>query len=253
MASIDVDALEISFPLYHGASRSLRGTFAGAAAALRSGPSAHLAQDARRRIVVNVLRKISFSLRPGDRLGLIGGNGAGKTTLLRALGGVYEPVGGRVRVEGRLGTLLDPSLGMNPELTGRENIRLRCLYYGLSSKEAVVIQENVADFAGLDSFMDMPVKTYSAGMKVRLAFGLATAITPDVLLMDEWFMAGDAAFMAKAQTRLENLVEQAEILVVSTHQPEVMRRWCNRVLWLKNGVIHQDDTPEKVLDAYLNT
>lgn len=251
MAGIDVDNLEITFPLYHGAARSLKGTVATMLASARTGPAGHLAADSRSRIVVNVLRSISFSISQGERVGLIGGNGAGKTTLLRALGGIYEPVAGRVRVQGRLGTLLDAQLGMNLELTGRENITLRSRYFGLGKQAEAALAQDVADFADLDAFMDMPVKTYSSGMVVRLAFGLATAILPEVLLMDEWFMAGDAAFLDKARKRIEALVKGADILVISTHQPDILRRWCTRVIWLDNGQIRMDGAPEEVLDAYL--
>ena len=251
MAAIDVDNLEITFPLYHGAARSLKGTLATMLASTRTGASAHLAADRRSRIVVSVLRSVSFSISQGERVGLIGGNGAGKTTLLRALGGIYEPVAGRVRVQGRLGTFLDAQLGMNSELTGRENIALRGRYFGLDKKAEAALARDVADFADLDAFMDMPVKTYSSGMVVRLAFGLATAILPEVLLMDEWFMAGDAAFLDKARRRIETLVQGADILVVSTHQPDILKRWCTRVIWLENGQIRMDGAPENVLDAYL--
>ncbi|GAJ30158.1 ABC transporter ATP-binding protein [Acidomonas methanolica] len=251
MTRVLVEQLHISFPLYHGASRSLRGTMTGAVSTWRSGPSARLARETHRRIVANVLEGLSFTLERGERLGLIGGNGAGKTTLLRALAGIYEPVSGHVRIEGQLGTLLDPSLGMNHDLTGRENIRLRCLYFGLDRAHTQRVIDNVTEFAGLAAFMDMPVKTYSAGMRVRLAFGVATAITPDVLLMDEWFMAGDASFMAKARERLESLFKRAEILIVSTHQPDVLLRWCTRVLWLENGRIRMQGPPAEVLDTYL--
>jgi len=257
MAGIEVTGLDITFPLYHGSSKSLKRTLArmvetrGAPA--RNLPSAHLGADARERVVVQVLRDISFRLVPGERLGLIGSNGAGKTTLLRALAGIYEPVGGRVVVRGTMGTLLDTNLGMNVDLTGRENIRLRGLFSGLSGAETEAVAEDVQEFADLGGFMDLPVKTYSAGMLVRLAFGLATAVTPQVLLMDEWFLAGDAAFMAKAQERLARLVDQSEILVLSTHQPSVMRAWCTRVIWLQDGRIRMDGTPDAVLDAYLAT
>ncbi|WP_367160513.1 ABC transporter ATP-binding protein [Kozakia baliensis] len=253
MAGIDVSGLSISFPIYHGDSRTLKKSMANAVSGMRrSGPAAHLQEDARQRVIVSVLNDISFRLNPGDRLGLIGGNGAGKTTLLRALAGIYEPVVGRVRVSGTMGTLLDTNLGMNPELTGAENVRLRCLFFGISRTKTAQILRDVEDFAELGAFLDMPVKTYSSGMVVRLAFGLATAIAPQVLLMDEWFMAGDATFIHKARARLESLVEQAEILVVSSHQPEIMRQWCTRLIWLENGVICMDGAPEAVLDAYLS-
>ena len=252
MPSIAIDRLQIDFPLYHGQSRSLKKHVGNTISSLRPGsPAAHLMQDGRERTVVSVLREVSFVLKSGERLGLIGRNGAGKTTLLRAMADIYEPVGGRVRLEGSIGTLLDASLGMNMELTGRENIRLYGLHAGLSKTEISHIDRDVQDFADLGSYMDMPVKTYSSGMTVRLAFGLATAVKPQILLMDEWFLAGDGAFMNKAQERLEAMVQHADILVISTHQPDVMRKWCTRVIWLEDGRIRMDGTPDEVLDVYL--
>ena len=201
-------------------------------------------------MVVQALRGISFTLRPGDRLGLIGGNGAGKTTLLRALAGIYEPVLGRVTVRGEINALLDTNLGMNMDLTGRENITLRGLHAGLSPRRIRAIEADVQGFADLGSFLDLPVRTYSSGMVVRLGFALATSIRPRVLLMDEWFVAGDANFMLKAQERMERLVRQAEILVISTHQLDVVAAWCTRVLWMEGGAIRLQGPPDEVLAAY---
>ncbi|CEF41384.1 lipopolysaccharide transport system ATP-binding protein [Acetobacter senegalensis] len=246
MAGITVQDLDVSFPLYHGTARSLRKT-------MQASLGSRFMQDRRDRVVVQALRDISFTLNPGDRLGLVGGNGAGKTTLLRALAGIYEPVKGSVTVEGNIGTLLDPSLGMNNELTGRENIHLRGMFAGLSKSQIQTVEEDVEAFAGLGSFMDLPVQTYSSGMMVRLSFGLATAIMPDVLLMDEWFMAGDASFRQRARSRLETLVSKADILVLSSHMADVMAEWCNRLIWLDGGKIKMDGPTEDVLEAYLGT
>jgi lipopolysaccharide transport system ATP-binding protein len=244
MPSIDVRDLHVSFPLYHGTARSLKKTVAVAA-------SSRLREDPQHRMVVHALRGVSFSLAPGERLGLVGGNGAGKTTLLRSLAGIYEPVFGRVTVKGELHTLLDTNLGMNGELTGRENIGLRGLYAGLDPAAIHKLENDVQEFADLGSFLDMPVRTYSSGMVVRLGFALATSIRPQVLLMDEWFLAGDTGFMAKARNRLESLVQQAEILVISTHQPDVIAAWCTKVLWMEQGRIHMEGPPDLVLPRYL--
>jgi lipopolysaccharide transport system ATP-binding protein len=244
MASIDVSDLHVSFPLYHGTARSLKKTVAAAA-------SGRLREDPQHRMVVHALRGLSFSLAPGDRLGLIGGNGAGKTTLLRSLAGIYEPVLGRVTVKGELHTLLDTNLGMNVELTGRENIGLRGLYAGLKPAAIRALEEDVQEFADLGGFLDMPVRTYSSGMVIRLGFALATSIRPQVLLMDEWFAAGDASFMKKARNRLEALVQHAEILVISTHQSDVIAAWCTKVLWMEQGVIRMEGPPNLVLPEYL--
>lgn len=248
MAGVDVSDLTISFPLYHGDARSLKKTLGGVMGRQLSG---RFAQDNRNRVTVQALKNVSFSLRPGERLGLIGRNGAGKTTLLRALAGIYEPVGGCVLVRGRIGTLLDTSLGMNPELSGRENIRLRGLFFGLSGKALAEVEQDVETFADLGSFMDLPLKTYSSGMGVRLSFGLATAIMPQILIMDEWFMAGDASFMQRAEQRIAGLVEGAEILVVSSHMPEVVAKWCTRLLWMEQGRVVMDGPTDEVLPAYL--
>ena len=243
-ASIDVEGISVFFPLYHGSSRSLKKMVVAAAAG-------RLAKDQQQRIVVQALRDIHLKLRSGDRLGLVGSNGAGKTTLLRVLAGIYEPVMGRMRIQGSLNALLDPSLGMNAELTGRENIRLRGLYNGLPSGSLSRLEDDVAACAELGDFIDLPVRIYSAGMVVRLGFALATAIKPQILLMDEWFLAGDAAFLEKARHRLEAMVKGADILVLSSHQDEIVRAWCSRVLWLDQGTVRADGPADEVLDAYL--
>jgi lipopolysaccharide transport system ATP-binding protein len=243
-ARIDVAGLSVYFPLYHASSRSLKKTVVSAA-------SGRLGEDKQHRVVVQALRDLSFSLGPGDRLGLVGSNGAGKTTLLRTLAGIYEPVEGRVRVQGSLNALLDPNLGMNMDLTGRENIQLRGLYNGLPRPQVKRLEEDVQDFAQLGDFLDLPMRTYSAGMIVRLGFALATSIRPQILLMDEWFLAGDSAFIIKAKVRLEEMVRGAEILVLSSHMEAIVLNWSTRVLWLDQGRIRRDGPPADVLEAYL--
>ncbi len=244
MGSISVEGASVDFPIYHGSSRSLKKTVLAAA-------SGRLGEDRQHRVVVQALRDVSFSLRPGDRLGLVGGNGAGKTTLLRTLAGIYEPVAGRVRVQGTVGVLLDANLGMNTDLSGRENIMLRGLYNGMSKAAVSAMEADVQDFADLGEFLDLPVRFYSSGMVVRLAFALATAIRPQILLMDEWFLAGDASFMDKARTRMETLVRGAEILVLSSHMEGVMLEWATRVIWLDQGRVREDGPAREVLERYL--
>jgi lipopolysaccharide transport system ATP-binding protein len=181
----------------------------------------------------------------------VGSNGSGKTTLLRTLAGIYEPVQGRVRVQGSLTAMLDTNLGMNLDLTGRENIQLRGLYNGLPRAQVRRLEEDVQDFAQLGDFLDLPMRTYSAGMVVRLGFALGTAIRPQILLMDEWFLAGDAEFIVKARVRLAEMVRGAEILVLSSHNNAIIVDWCTRVLWLDQGRIRRDGPAEDVLEAYL--
>ena len=244
VASIHVRNVQVEFPIYHGNSRSLKRTVFAAA-------SGRLQEDSRHRIVVQALRDVSFSLKSGDRLGLIGGNGAGKTTLLRTLAGVYEPVSGSTEVSGSIGALLDPNSGMNFELTGRENIVLRGLYTGMARPAIRRLEDDVQEFAELGEFLDLPLRFYSSGMVVRLGFALATAIRPQVLLMDEWFLAGDAAFMDKATARLEDMVRGADILVLSSHAAPVILDWSTRVIRMDQGRIVDDGPPQEVVDRYL--
>lgn len=243
MASIEIRGVDVEFPIYHANSRSLKRTVFAAA-------SGRLQEDARRRIVVQALRSVTLTLGSGERLGLVGHNGAGKTTLLRTLAGIYEPAVGEVHVHGSIGALLDPNLGMNPEMTGRENIVLRGLMNGLGRPAIRRLEDDVQDFAELAEFLDLPLRFYSSGMVVRLGFALATAIRPQVLLMDEWFLAGDAVFMEKARVRLEDMVRGAEILVLSSHNADVIEAWSTRVVWMDQGRVRADGAPAVVLAAY---
>jgi lipopolysaccharide transport system ATP-binding protein len=241
LAAVDVS---VEFPLYHSDSRSLKKMLLGRA-------SGRFAQDGRHRPVVQALLGISLSLKSGDRLGLIGVNGSGKTTLLRTMSGIYQPRHGHILIDGRLTSLLDPAEGMNMELTGRENIRLRGLFHGLSRTEIARLEADVEDFSELGQFLELPVRSYSTGMMVRLAFAMATAVRPEILLMDEWIMAGDARFMAKAKARIEAMVSAADILVLASHSPAILAEWCTRLMWLDQGKIRADGTPLEVLGMYL--
>ncbi|MBX6741309.1 MAG: ABC transporter ATP-binding protein [Acetobacteraceae bacterium] len=241
MPHILAEGLAIEFPLYHVGARSLKKR-------LLSKTPLRLRQDESNRVVVSALRDLSFGIGRGERVALVGHNGAGKTTLLRTLAGVYEPVAGRLEVQGSIGTLIDPAAGMDQDSTGRENIILRALFRGLPDAEAEEMAEEVGRFSGLGEFLDVPVRTYSAGMQVRLSFGMATVMAPEVLLMDEWFLAGDAEFMARAQERLERLVSDADILVLATHNMEIVRAWCTRVIRLNAGRIVADGPVAEVLE-----
>lgn len=240
MASVEATGLEIEFPLYHHNARSLKKR-------LLSASPLRLRRDEDNRIVVTALRDLSFSVTNGERVALVGQNGAGKTTLLRTIAGVYEPVAGRLRVEGEIGSLIDPAAGMDRLLTGRENVVLRALYRGLTEADGRALAEEVGRFADIGEFFDMPIRGYSGGMHVRLAFAMATGMTPEILLMDEWFLAGDADFMAKAEKRLARLVTNAEILMIATHDMSIVRQWCTRVIRLQAGRIVADGTVTEVL------
>ena len=233
MASIRAENLRLEFPMYHFGARSMKKRLLGAT-------SRRVKADAQNRVVISALSDLSFAIESGERVALVGHNGAGKSTLLRTLAGIYEPVGGRLTVEGEIGSLIDPAAGMDVLSTGRENIRLRGLYRGLNAEQIAALEVEAGEFSGLGEFLDVPIHGYSAGMSIRLAFAMATAVQPKILLMDEWFSAGDADFMVKAEARLEQMVTTSEILVIATHDMNVVKRWCNRVIRLEAGRIVGD-------------
>jgi lipopolysaccharide transport system ATP-binding protein len=228
--SISVTDLCIRFPVYGVDAKSLKKSLARVTVGGRLGASLAGATE------VTALANVNFELRAGDRLGLIGHNGSGKTTLLRALSGAYEPDEGTIDVHGHIAALLDLGLGIDPSANGYDNIRLRGRIAGLSSKEIDARMDEIADFTGLGPFLAMPVKTYSAGMQARLAFAAATAVEADVLLMDEWIAVGDADFQKLAHKRLLNLVERAGILVLASHDLDLLRLYCNKVMRLEGGI-----------------
>ncbi|MGH7044534.1 MAG: ABC transporter ATP-binding protein [Acetobacteraceae bacterium] len=240
MARIIVEDMTIEFPLYHMGARSLKKR-------LLAHTGVRLRTDESNRVVISAIRNLTFRIDRGERVALVGHNGAGKTTLLRTLAGIYEPAGGRLLVEGEIGSLIDPSAGIDPESTGRENIQLRCLFRGMGEAETRAAVEEIGAFSGLGQFLDVPIRTYSAGMSVRLSFAIATMIAPQILLMDEWLAAGDADFQHQAQERLERLVTDADILVIATHSMETARTWCSRAIRLDSGQIVADGPVDEVL------
>jgi lipopolysaccharide transport system ATP-binding protein len=229
--SISVSDLTIRFPVYGVDAKSLKKQLARVAVGGRLGDG-----GSTRSTHVTALTNLNLELRAGDRLGLIGHNGSGKTTLLRALSGAYEPDEGQIDVHGRIAALLDLNLGIDPTATGIDNIRLRGRIAGLTAREIEAKLDDIGAFTGLGPFLAMPIKTYSAGMQARLAFAAATSVEADVLLMDEWIAVGDAEFQKLAHRRLLDLVERAGILVLASHEIELLRLYCNKVMRLEGGV-----------------
>ncbi len=201
-------------------------------------------------ISVEALQDVSFHLDKGDRLGLIGHNGAGKSSLLKVLADIYEPTKGKVKMKGRINCLFDIMMGMEPEMNGYENIRLRAIILGISDQEIQKITPDIEAFAELGDFMKMPIKTYSSGMKLRLAYGIITSVPSEILLIDEIVNVGDAAFVEKAKARMKNFVHQSDIMVLSTHDTNMVREFCNKALWLEQGKIKAFGEVEEVLKNY---
>jgi lipopolysaccharide transport system ATP-binding protein len=237
MQVISANNLVVEFPIYTSGHRSLK------KAVLHASTGGRIAQDARARVTVRALDGISFVINSGDRVGLVGHNGSGKTTLLRVLAGAYEPVSGKLEMYGRVASLLDIAMGMDNEATGYENIILRGIMMGLPPAEMRARMEEIAEFSELGEYLNMPVRTYSAGMQMRLAFAVSTSISADILLMDEWLSIGDAQFSEKASKRLEAIIAQSQALVIASHSPELISKLCNRGIRLHQGRLEEEFVP----------
>lgn len=246
MASICLDHVCVDIPIFNSQGRSLKKTILGMATGGKIG------LNEKGRTIVRSLDDISLKISPQERVGLIGHNGAGKSTLLRVLGGVYEPAKGFARIDGKVGSLIDVSLGIDGEATGIENIYLRAALLGIPKKVVSRELDSIIEFSELGEFIKMPVRTYSTGMHMRLAFAVSTMITPDILLMDEWLSVGDKGFQIKAEKRLNSLIECSSILVVATHSRSLIEKCCTRVIWLEHGKIKMDGAPEDICPVYFN-
>lgn len=244
MAHISFKNVSIDFPIFNATGRSLTSSI------LKVATGGKLDSDPNGRVLVKALSDISFTLREGDKVALLGHNGAGKSTMLRALGGVYEPTRGTTEIVGEIGSLIDLSLGINPEATGRENVFIRGQLLGLTKQAISNNYAEIVEFAELGDFMEMPVRTYSSGMHLRLAFAVSTVVRPEILLMDEWLSVGDAEFQDKAESRLLDVVSGTKILAIATHSRELVEKVCNRVIWLEHGQIKMDGPASKVSKAY---
>lgn len=242
MSNIHVENVSVKFRTYHDRSPSLKEYFAN----LFRGNSYVAHSD------FWAIGGVSFDVNAGDRLGIVGHNGAGKSTLLKAICRVYEPSEGEISVNGRIAPLLEIGAGFHPEFTGRENIYLNGAILGYSKLQLKQFEPEVVAFAELEEFIDTPVKYYSTGMYMRLAFSLATAMQPDILVLDEIFAGGDASFMAKAKARMNDLIDKANIMLMVSHDHQLIMSLCNRVIWLDHGKVIADGDPEDVIKRYLS-
>lgn len=241
--SVDTWDACVDFPIFDAKTRSMKKSVLGAAGGV-------IGSNNSKTVVVEALRDVNLHLRHGDRIGLVGHNGAGKSTLLRLLSGIYEPTRGACRITGRVAPVFDLGVGMDPEISGYENIIIRGMFLGMTRKEMLAKTEEIADFSELGDYLEMPLRTYSTGMRVRLALGVVTSIDPEILILDEGIGAVDAKFMRKARTRLQALVERSGILVFASHSNEFLAQLCDRALWVDHGQIRMDGGIEEVVQAY---
>lgn len=254
---VRIEKLFIEFPIFHSSNRSLKKIMFSRASKLvktrkarKQRTGAELATNAHQELIVKALQNVSLTFHTGDRIGLIGHNGSGKSTLLRAITGIYEPNFGKITVQGTIEALLNVNSGMNPLLTGRQNIVLHGKKLGYSKEKIKLLEKDVEHFAELNEFLELPLKTYSSGMLMRLSFGLATSVVPNILLMDEWFMAGDNNFQEKARKRLVNIVNNADIVVITTHSLPILQKWCKRIVWLQAGKVIADGPTDEIIARY---
>ncbi|QWQ83160.1 galactan export ABC transporter ATP-binding subunit Wzt/RfbE [Corynebacterium glutamicum] len=243
MVSIDTYNACVDFPIFDAKSRSMKKAFLGAA-------DGAIGRNQDNVVVVEALRDINLHLREGDRVGLVGHNGAGKSTLLRLLSGIYEPTRGSADIRGRVAPVFDLGVGMDPEISGYENIIIRGLFLGQTRKQMKAKMEEIADFTELGEYLSMPLRTYSTGMRIRLALGVVTSIEPEILLLDEGIGAVDAAFMAKARDRLQALVERSGILVFASHSNDFLAQLCNTALWVDHGQIRDAGLVPDIVESY---
>jgi ABC-2 type transport system ATP-binding protein len=242
MVSIDIDGAGVDFPVFDAKTRSLKKAVLG-----RAGGA--IGTDSKVPII-EALRDITVSLRKGDRVALVGHNGAGKSTLLRLMSGIYEPTRGRAQVIGKVAPVFDLAVGMDPEISGLENILIRGLFLGMTRKEMEARVDDIAEFTELGDYLKMPLRTYSTGMRVRLALGVVTSIDPEILLLDEGIGAVDAEFLAKARKRLNELVERSGILVFASHSDEFLADLCDTAIWMDRGTIREHGPLREVLKNY---
>lgn len=241
MSNIQVKNLTIKFRSYRDRAPSLKEYFSGI---LKQGkPDSHNDYLA--------INNISFDIKPGERVGIVGRNGAGKSTLLKAICRIYEPSNGEVSIQGTIAPMLEIGAGFHPEFSGRENIYLNGAILGYTKEQLKKIEPDIITFSELEDFIDTPVKYYSTGMYMRLAFSLSTAINPEILILDEIFNGGDAKFLEKAKKRMYSLIDKAHIVIMVSHDHTLIKSLCSRVIWIEHGKLIADGTPEQIIPQYL--
>ncbi|WP_412033296.1 ABC transporter ATP-binding protein (plasmid) [Nitratireductor aquimarinus] len=246
MSHVKAQDLVVEMPVYELGARSMKMQMLGKLTSGRIGATENGIT------VVRALQGVSFEFSDGDRVGLIGSNGSGKSTLLRVLAGIYEPSAGQLQVEGKAVALLEMGLGMDDTMSGYQNIRLRGMLLGMSLSEVQEKTAEIADFTGLGDYLHLPIRTYSSGMRIRLAFAISTAVEAELLLLDEVIGVGDAAFLEKANARLRSFQDKANIVFIASHSGAVISDMCNKVIWLERGRLEFVGDVAEGLNAYAN-
>jgi len=243
VATIVLKNVGVDIPIFDVKLASLKNALLGRAIGGRFAQSGHY-------LLVSALKNFDFEASDGDRIGLVGDNGAGKSTLLRVVSHVYPPTSGMVHIVGKVSPMFDTTIGLSWDATGMENIQIAGTIWGMSRAQIRNSVDDIVDFTELGDYLKMPIRTYSNGMLLRLAFAIATIRDPEILLIDEVIGVGDTGFFKKAFARLLGLVERSRILMIAAHNDDMLRRLCNKAAWLSHGSLMAFGEIENVLTAY---
>jgi lipopolysaccharide transport system ATP-binding protein len=242
--SITLNDVSVSFPIFNVKTYSLKNRI------IKSVMGNITSNNHDKIVHIDALKNINIQIKSGERVGVIGGNGSGKSTFLRLCSRIYKPSTGTIDIKGNISSLININIGIDPESTGRENIKLRLVMLGYNNDQINELINPIIEFTELNQFIDLPFYTYSTGMQMRLAFATSTFIKPEILIMDEWLATGDKDFQEKAEKKLNSIIEDSKILILASHSKDLILKTCTRVIWLENGQIKSDGTAKEITHAY---
>ncbi len=242
--SIIINDASVSFPIFNVKTYSLKNRI------IKSVMGNITSNNHDKIVHIDALKNINLQIKSGERIGVIGGNGSGKSTFLRLCSRIYEPSTGTININGNISSLINVNIGIDPESTGRENIKLRLVMLGYNNDQINELINQIIEFTELNQFIDLPFYTYSTGMQMRLAFATSTFIKPEILIMDEWLATGDKDFQEKAEKKLNSIIENSKILILASHSKDLILKTCSRVIWLENGHIKSDGFTKEITQAY---
>ena len=242
--SIIINDASVSFPIFNVKTYSLKNRI------IKSVMGNITSNNHDKIVHIDALKNINLQIKSGERIGVIGGNGSGKSTFLRLCSRIYEPSTGTININGNISSLINVNIGIDPESTGRENIKLRLVMLGYNNDQINELINSIIEFTELNQFIDLPFYTYSTGMQMRLAFTTSVFIKPEILIMDEWLATGDKDFQEKAEKKLNSIIENSKILILASHSKDLILKNCSRVIWLENGHIKSDGFTKEITQAY---
>jgi lipopolysaccharide transport system ATP-binding protein len=242
--SINLENVSVNFPIFNANTYSLKNRI------IKSVMGKITLNNQHEVVQIDALKNINIKIKSGERIGVIGGNGSGKSTFLRLCSRIYEPSTGTININGNVSSLINVNIGIDPESTGRENIKLRLVMLGFNNNQINELFNEIIQFSELNQFIDLPFYTYSTGMQLRLAFATSVFIKPEILIMDEWLATGDKDFQEKAEKKLNSIIENSKILILASHSKDLILKTCTRVIWLENGVIKKDGGAEETIQGY---